>query len=52
MKFNEFPTPKLPDPNKSHTKDILNKLTNIQVESKFIGIKKSKIDILLNIKKK
>jgi group I intron endonuclease len=47
-----LPTPKLPDPNKINTKDILNKLTNIQAESKFIGIKESKIDIFLNIKNK
>nr|UEK25996.1 hypothetical protein [Mutinus fleischeri] len=52
MKFNELPTPKLPDPKKSNTKDILNKLKNIQAESKFIGIKDTKIDILLNIKNK
>lgn len=50
IQFNELPTPKLPDPNKSKTKDILNKLKNIQAESKFIGIKDSKIDILLSIK--
>jgi len=52
IKFNQLPTPKLPDPNKSKTKDILNKLKNIQAESKFIGIKESKLDILLNIKNK
>jgi excinuclease UvrABC nuclease subunit len=42
----------LPDLNSSKTKDILNTFfeTNIQAEFKFIGIKKSKIDIMLNIK--
>jgi len=51
-------TNKLPDLNSSKTKDILNTFfdfdfdfeTNIQAEFKFIGIKKSKIDIMLNIK--
>lgn len=52
IKFNELPTPKLPDPNKRKTTDILNNLKHIQAESKFIGIKESKIDILLNIKNK
>lgn len=51
-KFNELPTPKLPDPRKRKTKDILNKLTNIQADSKFMGITESKIEILLNIKNK
>ena len=48
--INNLPTPKLPDPNNSKNKHILDKLNNIQAEAKFIGIKDSKTDILLNLK--
>jgi group I intron endonuclease len=48
LKFNSFPTPKLPDPNKN--KHIFEKLENIQSEAKFIGLKDSKLDILLSLK--
>jgi len=51
-KINNLPAPKLPDPNNSKNKHILDKLNNIQAEAKFIGIKDSKTDILLNIKNK
>lgn len=49
-KLNSLPTPKLPNKNKN--KVIFEKLNNIPAEAKFIDIKKSKIDILLNTKDK
>src|SRR5258708_30955411 len=49
LKLNNLPTPNLPNPN---NKNIIKKLKNIQAEAKFIDIKESKIDILLNIKNK
>lgn len=52
LKLNNLPTHKLPDPNNPKNKHILEKLENIQAESKFIGIKDSKTEILLNIKNK
>lgn len=51
-KLNNLPTPKLPDPNTEKNKRILENLSNIQAEAKFINIKESKLDILLNIKDK
>jgi cytochrome c oxidase subunit 1 len=48
--LSNLPTSKIPDPNKN--KRTLDKLKDIQAEAKFIGIKESKIDILLNIKNK
>jgi group I intron endonuclease len=48
----KLPTPKLPDPNNSKNKRILDKLNNIPAEDMFIGIKDSKTDILLNIRNK
>jgi group I intron endonuclease len=50
LKLNNLPTPKLPNPNKN--KNIIEKLKSIQAEAKFIDIKDSKKDILLNIKNK
>jgi group I intron endonuclease len=50
LKFNNLPSPKVPKSNKN--KHIIEKLRNIQAEAKFIDIKVSKIDILLNIKNK
>ena len=51
-KLNNLPTLKAPNPNKGKNKIILEKLNNIQAEAKFIDIKESKSDILLNIKNK
>jgi group I intron endonuclease len=51
-KLNNMPTPKLPKPKKGQSKIISEKLNNIKAESKFIRIKDSKLDILLNIKDK
>jgi len=47
-----MPTPKAPNPKKGKNKIIFEKLNNIQAEAKFIDIKESKSDILLNIKDK
>jgi len=51
-KLNILPTPKAPNPNKGKNKIIYEKLNNIQAEAKFIDIKESRSDILLNIKDK
>jgi len=51
-KLNILPTPKAPNPNKGKNKIIYEKLNNIPSEAKFIDIKESKLDILLNIKDK
>jgi len=51
-KLNILPTPKTPNPNKGKNKLIFEKLNNIQAEAKFIDIKESKLDILLNTKDK
>ena len=51
-KLNILPTPKAPNPNKGKNKIIFEILNNIQAEAKFIDIKKSKLDILLNTKDK
>ena len=51
-KLNSLPTPKSPNPNKGKNKIIFEKLNNIQAEAKFIDLKESKVDILLNIKDK
>jgi len=51
-KLNILPTPKTPNPNKGKNKIIFEKLNNIQAEAKFIDIKDSRSDILLNIKDK
>jgi group I intron endonuclease len=45
-------TPNLPNPKKGKNKLIFEKLNNIPAEAKFIGIKDSKLDILLNTKDK
>jgi group I intron endonuclease len=50
--LNRLPTPKAPNPNKGKNKIIYEKLNNIQAEAKFIDIKESRSDILLNIKDK
>lgn len=47
-----MPIFKAPNPNKGKNKIIFEKLNNIQAEAKFIDIKNSKSDILLNIKDK
>ena len=52
LKLNSLPSPKLPDSNDPKNKHILAKLENIQAENKFIGIKDSKTEILLNIENK
>ena len=39
LKLNSLPSPKLPNPNNSNNKHILEKLESIQAEVKFIGIK-------------
>lgn len=52
FKLNSLPSPKSPDPNNPNNKRIFEKLKNIQAEIKFIGIKDSKTDILINIKNK
>lgn len=52
LKINNVPTQNLPDPNNSNKKRIFEKLENIQAEAKFIDIKESKTEILLNIKNK
>lgn len=53
LKLNSLPSPNLPEPNdKNKNKHILAKLENIQAENKFICIKDSKTEILLNIKNK
>lgn len=49
-KLNNLPTPKTP--NKGKNKLIFEKLNNIQAESKFIDLKDSKLEILLNTKDK
>jgi len=51
-KLNILPTPKTPNPNKGKNKIIFEKLNNIPAEAKFINLKESKSDILLNIKDK
>src|SRR5258705_6771974 len=51
-KLNIMPTPKAPNPNKGKNKINFEKLNNIQAEAKFIDIKESRSDILLNIKDK
>ncbi len=51
-KINSIPTGNTPNPNNSNNKQIFNKLIDIQAEAKFIDIKKSKTEILLNIKNK
>ena len=51
-KLNILPTPKTPNPNKGKNKIIFEKLNNIQAEAKFINIKESRLDILLNTKDK
>ena len=51
-KLNKLPTPKAPNPKKGKNKIIFEKLNNIQAEAKFIDLKESKSDILLNIKDK
>jgi group I intron endonuclease len=51
-KFNNLPTSNFPNPKKGKYKLIEEKLNNIQAEAKFIDLKKSKLDILLNIKNK
>jgi group I intron endonuclease len=50
--LNKLPTPKAPNPKKGKNKINFEKLNNIQAEAKFIDIKESKSDILLNIKDK
>jgi group I intron endonuclease len=50
--LNRLPTPNTPNPNKGKNKIIFEKLNNIQAEAKFIDIKESRSDILLNIKDK
>ena len=50
QKISNLPSPNLPGPNKN--KRVLAKLNQIPAEIKFIGIKDSKTDILLNIKNK
>lgn len=52
IKLNNLPTPKSPNPNKGKNKIIFEKLNNIQAEAKFIDIKISKLDILINTKNK
>ena len=51
-KLNILPKLKAPNPNKGKNKIIYEKLNNIQAEAKFIDIKESRSDILLNIKDK
>jgi group I intron endonuclease len=51
-KLNKMHSYKAPNPNKGKNKLIFEKLNNIQAEAKFIDIKKSNSDILLNIKDK
>ena len=51
-KLNILPTPRSPNPNKGKNKIIFEKLNNIPSEAKFIDIKESQLDILLNIKDK
>jgi group I intron endonuclease len=51
-KLNILPSPKAPNPNKGKNKIIYEKLNNIQAEAKFIDIKESRSNILLNIKDK
>ncbi len=51
-KLNSFPTPNSPNPNKGKNKLIFEKLNNIQAEAKFIDLKESKLNILLNTKDK
>jgi hypothetical protein len=51
-KLNSLPTPNSPNPNKGQNKIIFEKLNNIQAEAKFIDLKESKLDILLNTKDK
>jgi group I intron endonuclease len=51
-KLNELPTPNLPKPKKGKSKIIFEKLNNVQAVAKFIDLKKSKLDILLNTKDK
>ena len=50
--LNKIPTGNTPNPNNPNNKKILEKLSDIQAEVKFIDIKKSKTEILLNIKNK
>ena len=52
LKLNSLPSPKLPDLKDPKNKHILDKLENLPAEKKFIGIKKSRKEILLNIKNK
>jgi group I intron endonuclease len=51
-KFNLLPNPKSPNPNKGKNKIIFEKLNNIQAEAKYINLKESRLDIILNIKDK
>ena len=51
-KLNSLPTPSSPNPNKGKNKLIFEKLNNIQAEAKFIDLKESKLDILVNTKDK
>jgi len=51
-KLNFLTTPKTPNPNKGKNKIIFEKLNNIQAEAKFINIKESRSEIILNIKDK
>ena len=51
-KLNSFPTPQSPNPNKGKNKLIFEKLNNIQAEAKFIDLKESKKEILVNTKGK
>jgi group I intron endonuclease len=50
--LNNLPNPKSPDSKKGKNKIIFEKLNNIQAEAKFIDLKESKFDILLNTKDK
>ena len=51
-KLNNLPSGNTPNPNNLNNQKILNKLINIQAEAKFIDIKKSRTEILLNITNK
>ena len=51
-KLNSLPTPDSPGSNKGKNKLIFEKLNNIQAEAKFINLKESKLEILLETKDK
>ncbi len=51
-RLNNLPLPKSPNPRKGSSKVVFEKFNNIQAEAKFIDIKESKLDILLNTKDK